>query len=156
DRLARGKARRQPMASRERNDKFSMGVYEWARTCEQRTSAASDERCEGCLDVPLVAGIVPDELRPDRLRRGLPGSSLGLHLRSVRVDKHGNCCRLGYELPQQLQPLGPSVLEKKTTPVTLPPGRLRLATRPSLTGSLPLANTIGTVVVAALAARAGG
>ena len=40
--------------------------------------------------------------------------------------------------------------------MTLPPGRLRLATRPSLTGSPPPANTIGTVVVAALAASAAG
>ena len=39
-------------------------------------------------------------------------------------------------------------------PVTLPPGRLRLATRPCLTGSAPLAKTIGIVVVAALAASA--
>src|SRR5262249_46933882 len=42
------------------------------------------------------------------------------------------------------------------TPVTLPPGRLRLGTRPSCTGSPPNSKTIGTVVVAALAARAGG
>ena len=48
----------------------------------------------------------------------------------------------------------PNTPAKKTTPVTLPPGRLRLATRPSLTGSLPVAKTIGTVVVAALAASA--
>src|SRR5262245_2912980 len=41
---------------------------------------------------------------------------------------------------------------RKLTPVTLRPGRLRLATRPSATGSLPVANTIGTVVVAAMAA----
>src|SRR5262249_21113526 len=40
--------------------------------------------------------------------------------------------------------------------VTLPPGRLRLATKPSLTGSPPLANTIGIVVVAALAASTAG
>ena len=46
--------------------------------------------------------------------------------------------------------------EMKLTPVTLPPGRLRLATRPSLTGSPPVAKTIGTVVVAALAASAAG
>ena len=48
----------------------------------------------------------------------------------------------------------PSSAEMKPTPVTLPPGRLRLATRPSLTGSPPVANTIGIVVVAALAASA--
>ncbi len=39
-------------------------------------------------------------------------------------------------------------------PVMLPPGRLRLATSPSLTGSPPVANTTGNVVVAALAAIA--
>ena len=40
--------------------------------------------------------------------------------------------------------------------MTLPPGRLRLATRPSATGSPPMVNTIGMVVVAALAAIAAG
>src|SRR6266481_9397548 len=40
----------------------------------------------------------------------------------------------------------------KLTPVALPPGRLRLGTRPIATGSLPIAKTIGMVVVAALAA----
>ena len=39
-------------------------------------------------------------------------------------------------------------------PVTLPPGRLRLATRSSGTGSLPISKTIGMVVVAAFAAMA--
>ena len=33
-------------------------------------SAALDERCERCLDVALVVGIVPDELLTYRLRRG--------------------------------------------------------------------------------------
>ena len=45
---------------------------------------------------------------------------------------------------------------KKLIPVALPPGRARLATRPSLTGSSGTANTIGIVVVAALAAKAEG
>ena len=45
-------------------------------------------------------------------------------------------------------------LEKKLIPVRLPPGRARLATRPSLTGSSPTPKTIGIVVVAALAASA--
>jgi hypothetical protein len=50
--------------------------------------------------------------------------------------------------------LVPSSLVMKTTPVKLAPGRLRLATRPSRTGSLPVANTTGVAVAAALAARA--
>ena len=39
-------------------------------------------------------------------------------------------------------------------PVKFPPGRLRLVTRPALIGSPALLKTIGTVAVAALAARA--
>src|SRR5262245_48090694 len=38
-------------------------------------------------------------------------------------------------------------------PVILPPGRLRLVTRPIATGSVPETNTMGIVAVAALAAR---
>src|SRR5215218_10582717 len=40
------------------------------------------------------------------------------------------------------------------TPVILPPGRLRLATRPVPTGSPPATNTIGMVDVAPFAANA--
>src|SRR5262249_23959376 len=42
------------------------------------------------------------------------------------------------------------------TPVTLPPGRLRLVTRPIWIGSDPVSKTTGMTVVAALAARAAG
>ena len=42
----------------------------------------------------------------------------------------------------------------KVTPVTLPPGRLRLATRPILTGSLPTTKMMGVLVDADLAACA--
>lgn len=48
-----------------------------------------------------------------------------------------------------------SAVPIKVAPVTFPAGRLKLVTRPSLTGSPPYANTIGIVVVAAFAARAG-
>src|SRR5262245_9559170 len=42
------------------------------------------------------------------------------------------------------------------SPVALPPGRLKLSTSPSLTGSPPTPNTIGMVDVARLAARGEG
>ena len=47
-----------------------------------------------------------------------------------------------------------NLLTKKLTPVTFPPGRLRLATSPNSTGSPPVTNTIGSVDVAGLAASA--
>ena len=61
---------------------------------------------------------------------------------------------LGFSSRSSWMRLGPSWLLMKLMPVTLPPGRLRLATRPDSTGSLPLANTIGMLAVAALAASA--
>ena len=45
---------------------------------------------------------------------------------------------------------------KTVTPVVLPPGRFRLATRPSFTGSLPPVKTIGSAPVTGLEARAVG
>ena len=42
------------------------------------------------------------------------------------------------------------------TPVMLPLGRLRFATKPSATGSAAAVNTIGIVEVAAFAATAAG
>ena len=42
------------------------------------------------------------------------------------------------------------------TPVTLPPGRARLVTRPAATGSIPTWKTMGIVAVAAFAASAAG
>src|SRR5215204_846467 len=50
----------------------------------------------------------------------------------------------------------PTFAPKVDTPVRLPPGRLRLGTRPSSTGSTATRKTTGTVVVAALAAIADG
>ena len=47
----------------------------------------------------------------------------------------------------------PSATVIRLAPVTLPPGRLKLATKPNWTGSPALTNTIGMVAVAALAAR---
>ena len=49
-----------------------------------------------------------------------------------------------------------SSVAKLVNPVTLPPGRARLSTRPAATGSEPLAITIGIVVVAFLTANATG
>ena len=46
--------------------------------------------------------------------------------------------------------------DKLESPVTLPPGRARLATRPAPTGSPAFAITMGMVVVALFAANAGG
>ena len=64
---------------------------------------------------------------------------------------------VGTQFVQQLQPLRRQLhVQVCVTPVTLPPGRLRLATSPSSTGSAAVSKTIGMVVVAAFAASAAG
>src|SRR5580704_17230729 len=51
---------------------------------------------------------------------------------------------------------GPNILTKMNIPVRLPPGRLKLSTRPVLIGSAPVMNTIGVVLVSTLAADYAG
>jgi len=51
---------------------------------------------------------------------------------------------------------GPNSTDKMVTPVRLPPGRLRLLTRPNSTGSTATAKTTGIELVAAFAANAEG
>src|SRR5262249_36282271 len=73
------------------------------------------------------------------------------HLASTSTPTRAAPGRSSRKSPSCFVPCCPAM---KLTPVTLPPGRLRLATRPSLTGSPPVVKTIGIVVVAALAAIA--
>ena len=136
DKFAQVIDRRQHIASRQRDELLSAGGQERTGTDEQRTGSALHERCKGCLDVAVVADIKNDELLPDSLRRNLQIFSLYLGFRTARVHQHANCCRLGHELAQQFQIASPLTGRlRKVTPVTLPLGRFRLATRPSLTGS---------------------
>ncbi len=62
----------------------------------------------------------------------------------------------GNKLMQKFQALGSEGGTEELTPVMFPPGRLKLATMPALTGSPPNKKTIGIVVVAALAATRRG
>ena len=135
-------------------------VRDWiSRTRRTRRAAhqprASNERRKGRLDFALAAGIENIEVLPDRCARPA---------RLFAPPRYRDCSDSParqspspwHELAQQLQSLRAQHARRKSTPVMLPPGRLRLATRPSLTGSPPLAKTIGIVVVAALAASADG
>ena len=60
----------------------------------------------------------------------------------------------GISSSKRLSRLPSSSAVRKVIPVTMPPGRLRLVTRPYRTGSSATAKTIGIVEVAAFAARA--
>src|SRR4029453_1067447 len=61
---------------------------------------------------------------------------------------------LGNGLLEQPRSLATNFGPRKVDPVTFPPGRARLATSPSFTGSCIVITTMGMVTVACFAARA--
>jgi hypothetical protein len=82
-------------------------------------------------------------------------SERGLGTRGIGgIDEHRNTRGCGHSSRSNASRFAVSSVLKKLTPVTLPPGRARLATRPTLTGSWPTTKTMGIVFVAALAAKA--
>ncbi len=144
--------RRQRVARRQRDDLYP--------TVDEQASG-HDQECIGPLlrqagkrnvDLAAVAGAEELDLPPDgrscRLQVLGPGSafgSFGLKSAAKRAAPGSSSC----SSPSRLVPVSTLMA---LIPVTLPPGRLRLATRPSWTGSPPVRKTIGIVVVAALAA----
>jgi len=60
---------------------------------------------------------------------------------------------LGMSWRRSSSRFAPNAAKNRVTPVALPPGLLRLSTKPTLTGSPPAVNTIGMVAVAAFAAN---
>src|SRR5262249_19261587 len=122
---------------------------------KQRVELLAHESCECCIDLAAAGSPEDLDLQPDVARRRFHVSRRGLRVgRMGRIDQHGNAGGSRHQLMHESQPLCHSSRLKKLIPVRLPPGRARLATRPSLTGSSPTLNTMGMVVVAALATNA--
>src|SRR5215472_11925591 len=123
---------------------------------EQPARARLHDLCEGGMEFTLVGGVRHQDLLSDgtgrffRSRDWLSTSAPFGSRNTAMIDALGtNSC----SIPSNLASNG---LTEKTTPGILPLGRLMLATRPTLTGSAPMTNTIGVVAVAALPACAAG
>src|SRR5262245_38949236 len=144
------------MLGRQCDNSVPMAEQARARTPHQRASPTLDERCKCGLHFTVAADIEDDEFLPDSQSRACSSETKGFvrgHLGSTITAMRAVPGRSSRKSPSCF---AVSSTDMKLTPVTLPPGRLRLATRPSLIGSPPVTKTIGTVVVAALAASAEG
>ena len=137
----------------------------WSRRLVKKGISAYEEgvgplarkSCEGRIDFVAGAGVEDLNLQPHGARCRFHIPQCGLRAGGIaRIDEHGHTRGCGHQLTQEFQPLCRQLRGEKLTPVRLPPGRARLATRPSLTGSSPTVKTTGIVVVAALAANAAG
>jgi hypothetical protein len=89
DCLAYGKARRQRMVNRKRDEPFSVGEHEGAAANEHSTSPALNERCERGLDVLGAADTNNDEFLPERLRGRLHLFSFCQGVGTLRAYEHG-------------------------------------------------------------------
>ena len=70
------------------------------------------------------------------------------------VGQDGQAAQIGANLAQEFGPFAGESVPWIDSPVTLPPGRDRLATRPPSTGSFARAKTMGMADVACFAAEA--
>jgi hypothetical protein len=91
--------------------------------------------------------MAADTARASAVAGSAPNGLVGLTSTANRVAFGNNFCKS----PSRF---GKSSMLIVVTPVTLPPGRLKLATRPALTGSEPMPKTTGIDVVAPFAADA--
>ena len=114
------------------------------------------ERCKGRVDLAFGAGFQDAKRHPVRARRMLDVPDHGVRIAIVWVYKQGKRPSLRNQLGKQFQSLENELNGNILMPVRLPPGRARLGTSPSWTGSLPIVKTVGMVEVAFFAALAQG
>src|SRR5262249_20429544 len=144
------------MAGSQRGDLFDPANEECVGGYHKPTSSHLEQGCERHFDVAISARIQDLQVHTERARCLLQVSRLRLCTGIGRVDEGGHDSLREISSWSNSSCFGPTSPLNAVTPVTLPPGRLRLATRPNCTGSKLVVKTTGIVVVAALAASADG
>src|SRR5262245_38959691 len=117
---------------------------------------AALERLDGGRDILRSPDFVRGDFETERAGRSLNLAHLQHGVGIVDVGHDRQVTESGDNLAQKLEALAAVSVPWVDRPVTLPPGRARLATRPVPTGSPAEAKTIGMTDVACLAARTGG
>src|SRR5262249_24413030 len=119
---------------------------------EQRAGSPLHDRCKGGIELDFTCRLHDQDCRP--MARPAASRSRNSTSNSGRFGSPSTAtmAALGASSCNSPSCLAAKSVVVKTTPVTLPPGRLRLATKPVLTGSKPVVKTIGIVAVAALTA----
>src|SRR5262245_53121939 len=142
------------MARRQICELYPPAGEKWVGTHENGVVLLARETREGRIDLAAGARSEDLDVQPHGAGRRFHVAHRRLSSGPGWVDEHGNPFGRGHQFAQEFQPLRPSSAVKMLTPVRLPPGRARLATSPSLTGSSAATKTMGIVAVAAFAARA--
>src|SRR5262249_10603860 len=140
------------VADRQCGEPFALGIEESIGADHEPACPQLEKCCEDCIEVAFGARVQDTKLRAAVCRSLDSAWALGL----AGLTRSAMTVAAGTTLCSSSSAFGATSTANAVTPVRLPPGRFRLATRPSLTGSRPVVKTIGTVAVAALAAGAAG
>ena len=142
------------MAGCQSDEVMRLGEEEWAADDEERSGRLPNERREGRVDLAFRSGSEPRTRCP----MARPAASVSSACDSAEAMRGSTSkpkrSTLGSNSRINPSCFGPNEKKIMPTPVTFPPGRLMLATRPSRTGSPAVTNSIGIVRVAAFAASA--
>src|SRR6516225_4400304 len=124
--------------------------------CDQKgVRPPPDHGAEGRVDVPFVAGTQEIKLLTNGTSGRLHRPNIAIGSRAIRIHQHGDARDRRCEFAQQHKPFDFELGLKNTHARHIAAWRLRLVTRPNRTGSSLPVNTIGIVVVTALAANVG-
>src|SRR5947209_1576274 len=150
---------RQPVLCRQVHEASSLTEEHGAYQHSQSTRARPGHVREGPVEVLRPSRLNELKPHPQRPRRDVGflqyvlirafALATWLPEGSDPTDPGTACVSCSRPLPTSSGP-------RPVNPVTLPPGRARLVTSPLVTGSPAAAKTMGTVLVACLAARAWG
>jgi hypothetical protein len=132
---------------------YAAAVEEPVGGDEEGIGALERKTGKGRIDLADRRGVEDMDLQPDG-RGGFPYSRNVVSALEALLGLMSTAKRtaLGTKSCKSRSRLAATSREKELKPVALPPGRARLATRPSRTGSSGTPKTIGIVAVAALAA----
>src|SRR5215471_5338764 len=144
------------MARRQRGKLDPSAVEKWVSSDDQRVHLVADQRLERRLDLAAIARLNDADLDADLRCRRLQVSGDGLGILVLGLTSSPRRRAAGSSSRSNPSCLGANSLNRKLTPVALPPGRAMLATRPRLTGSSVTLKTMGRLAVAAFAASAAG
>src|SRR5262245_42517752 len=124
---------------------------DWATAHEERAGAPLNDRREGGIELAFTCYFHGQDLPSDGATCRLDVAQFDFS-RLLAAPSVATMAALGTSSFSSPNCLAPKSVVVKTAPVMLPPGRLRLATKPVLTGSNPVVKTMGIAAVAALTA----
>ena len=123
-------------------------------TDDERSRLPLHNGRERRLDVAVAATFQNNNLPSERARRRMKDACVFLFGRELLSGKISDPRHIGHQLMQKIEPLARQLISHVGQSRNIAARPVRLATRPSFTGSTPVAITIGIVEVAALAASA--